>query len=369
MEEWQIALDELYSQYKKNGVIYEEDIFNIAERRNLPLLKLEKLCSELASKGAYISSRNNSEESTKDIYDYAQIDYNHIYTIALEASPTLETLISQVRSIVPPQKNELSSLLKQLRSGNTYARERAITMHMRMVIRIAVGYIEKTEVPLEDLVSEGTIGLMTAIDRYDESIHGYFSSYASLWIRQVLDRYVLYQKSLIHIPVHAYDLLLQIEQKIEPYPFDSTIANINKLATEHNISIQETERAIALLSPFLSLDEDIEDEQANLEFDEFIYGDEDSDIMNCKEMSYYDIEDQYYEKELHSNLLEAMKTLTEKERRVLSLRTGFTDGIEYTLEQVGNIFGVTRERIRQIEAKAIRKLRHPSRARKIKDYY
>lgn len=285
----------------------------------------------------------------------------------MEYSPTLEPLISQIKEVTPPQRNELSSLLLQIHSGNTYARERAITMYMRMVIRIAVGYVEKTEVPFEDLVSEGTIGLIAAIDRYDASIHGYFTSYASLWIRQVLDRYVLYQKSLIHIPVHAYDLLIKIEKTIEPYPFDETMQNKKKISSEFNISIQEVERAMALLRPVISLNYYDEYEQDDTSEDDVLY-DNCFDKIDFSELCCNDFDENCDKSELNLLLQDVINTLSDKERTILLYRTGLFNGHEYTLEQVGKFYGVTRERIRQIENKAIRKLRHPSRSKKIKAF-
>jgi len=369
VEEWQIAVDRLYAQYKKNGVICEDDIYNTAEEMNLPLLKLEKICSVLNSKGVYISNHRDDSKSDDEAFDYAQSDYNLIFNTALELSPTLFPFVSQLKEVVPPQRNELSGLLLQIRSGNTYARERAIAMYIRMVIRIAVGYVYKTEVPLEDLVSEGTIGLMTAIDRYDESVHGYFSSYASLWIRQVIDRYVMYQKSLIHIPVHVYDMLLQIEKIIEPYPFDESQSNKQFLAENFNISICEVERAMLLLSPMISIDDDDYNEQDEINQDEIFFDDDSFEDKYPQEFCTSKLEDENDKNELKIQLLEGMKTLSEKERSILLLRYGMMNNIEYTLEQVGNHYGVTRERIRQIEAKALRKMRHPSGTRHFKGYY
>lgn len=341
MEKWQIAVDKLYAQYKKNGVIYEDDIYNTAEEMNLPLLKLEKICSVLNSKGVYISN-NTKYNKDDEVLDYSQTDYNLIYATALEMSPTLFPLISHLKEVVPPQKNELSRLMIQIRSGNMYARERAIAMYIRTVIRIAVGYVDKTEVPLEDLVSEGTIGLITSIDKYDESVHGYFTSYASLWIRQFIDRYILRQKSIIYIPIHAHELLNQVEKEIEQYNGDNLNDMKEYIAHNLSISLDKLEKALHLLNPLISID----------------YEDFESDYSSS--IQYFNINRNYDNIELRRNLLMAINILTEREKAVLLLRNGFFNNIEYTLEQVGNHFGVTRERIRQIESKALRKLRQPS---------
>lgn len=339
MEAWQNAVNMLYSQYESNGIIFEEDIFNTAEKMNLPLLKLEKLCSELTVKGVYISNRSDINKSdNEDVYDYAQIDYERIYVLALDLSPTLEPLIAQVKEIVPPQRNELSGLLLQIHSGNAIARERAIAMYIRLVIRIAIGYVDKTDVPLEDLISEGTIGLMTAIDRYDESIHGYFSSYASLWIRQVIDRYVLYQKSLIHIPVHVYNTLMQIEKIIESYSFDINELDIQVISKRCNIPICELEMAVKLLSPVLSINDNGNEENNE---NDICCADKRFEDKYPNEFSVFQLEDNNDQKELRIHLLEAMKTISERERSILLLRYGLIDNTEFTLEQIGNHYGVT----------------------------
>ena len=261
--------------------------------------------------------------------------------------------IGKVPLLTPEEEVELAI---QMSEGNEEAKHRMTEANLRLVISIAKGYVNRG-LAMTDLIQEGNLGLMKAVDKF-EYRRGYkFSTYATWWIRQAITRAIADQARTIRIPVHMVETinkLIRVQRQLlqelgrEPYPEE--IAEKMGLPVERVREIQKiSQEPVSLETPI--------GEEEDSHLGDFI---QDDNVPVPAEAAAFTL--------LKEQLVEVLGTLTEREQKVLTLRFGLEDGRARTLEEVGKEFNVTRERIRQIEAKALRKLRHPSRSRKLKDY-
>lgn len=275
--------------------------------------------------------------------------------------------------------------LNQVQEGNLYARERVIQMHLRFAVRIALQRAETYDCEIADTLQEACIGLVTAVDRYDPDSSGPFGSYASLWILQNIGRAQATQRPIVYYPVHkkeGYFTMYPILKENGYLDSDIWVASdIRRLIQDRlGCGIDQVEDIVNQSMPIESLDAIYEMFLKNIEKDEIqddvfeniteneIQGDV---FQNISSDAFYWNDDVYEEIEqgaLRENLENLLGELTNREQEVLKARYGFEDGVEKTLEEVGQTFGVTRERIRQIESKAIRKLSNPTRIRKLKSF-
>jgi len=322
-----------------------------------------KFLSSLYNRNGYTITRKDEDELSGNI-DKTQTDYEPIFERVLDISPELSMFIKHIRAVHPPQDGEWQRLMPQAQGGNKLAKNRMIDMYLRVVVRVALGVYDYKGYELEDLIQEGVIGLMKAIEKYDANEHGTFVSYSLWWIRQFIDRAIADKKRAIRIPVHTLEVIDKINQFYRQFSKQS-----GRDPTAEEVSIE-------ICLPPEKVEEILKSSQEPKSLDtmssvlEAKYGDEweayfgdafiDEDVSCPMDTAIYAL--------LNEQMVSVLGTLTVREGDVLKLRYGFDGRHNRTLEEVGIKFGVTRERIRQIEAKALRKLRLPSRSKKLEDF-
>jgi RNA polymerase primary sigma factor len=292
-----------------------------------------------------------------DEYDRSQTDFNKLYEDAIAAEPILEQLVNDIREIQPPQHREWMALIPQYQAGNKYAANRLYEMYLRSVLKIAYQFSKKYNAPLVDTFEDGMEGLLKSFRRYDLSKHGVFPSYYPMWVMQNITRNMAFSPNpQLYLPVHVRTKLYKIFDNVEAAEWDlSSQALIKSVVDELECSAEEAERLLGFFVAIPSLDELLENKKDEFFSDQGAFADE---LARRTEHN-----------DLRRIIDVLLKEIKPRESQILDLRYGLTDGKERTLEEIGDMLSLTRERIRQIEEKGLRKLRHPTRANKIRDYY
>lgn len=370
------ALSNLIQLSSEKGFLVFDDIYDVADKWNLSIRDVDYLSSSIATRGILVYDEDpvaNTTCSSEDDYDdYAQRDYEGVFNRVVELDPGLENFINAVRAVIPPQVREMDQLKYQVQEGNVYARERVIQMHLRLAVRIALQRSEIYDCEIADTLQEACIGLVTAVDKYVPDSGRSFMSYASLWILQNIERTQPTQKSTVYYPAYKkeeYFTMYPILKKDGYLDSDIWInQDVRGLIQERlDCGTNQVEDVIQQSMPFESLDTIYEVFLKNIESDEIqdnVFDDNNSDAFYWNDIGYEEIE----QRALRETLESLMHELKKREQEILKARYGFEDGVEKTLEEIGQSFGVTRERIRQIEAKAIKKLSSPTKKKKLEDF-
>ena len=342
-------IEKLYHEYTVRGFISEDHIFNVLEENGISLFDVEYICDHLLSKGVIIRDDTPVDDDEEE-YDRSNIDYEEVFREVLEIDDSFTDFIEYIRGIKPPQHREWMNLMPQVKLNNAFARNRIFEMYMKVAVRIALVHSKRYQLPLDETIQNAMMGLHISIDKYETARQENFASYFPLWVRQYIMRDAQTLNPSVYFPTHVKEKLFAIYDNMEEYYGDIEertepgIELLQSIATELECSLDEARKLFDYLVPFESIEELLEDEE-----NESLFSD---DGIGSEEMV------KSVEIRIDAEVLyERLKTLTPREETVVKMRYGIGFDHEYTLEEVGKELCITRESVRQIEAKAFRKIR------------
>ncbi|ERL05211.1 RNA polymerase sigma factor RpoD [Mitsuokella sp. oral taxon 131] len=351
----------LLSAGKKNGgTLTYGELVEALQAQDLTPDEIDMLYDLFSKRGIEIVDDSNSNTQDDDEMDSSQseeeVEIDLSVPEGISIDDPVRMYLKEIGRVPLLTAEEEVALAKRMENGEEEAQRRLAEANLRLVVSIAKRYVGRGMLFL-DLIQEGNLGLIKAVEKFDYNKGYKFSTYATWWIRQAITRAIADQARTIRIPVHMVETinkLIRVSRQLlqqlgrEPLP--------EEIAKEMEISVERVREIMKIAQEPVSLETPIgEEEDSHL--GDFI---EDQDAPAPADAASFML--------LKEQLEEVLDTLTPREEKVLRLRFGLDDGRARTLEEVGQNFGVTRERIRQIEAKALRKLRHPSRSRKLKDF-
>ena len=352
---------------KKKNVLEYQEISDFFKDQSLEVEQMEKVLDFLEASGVDVLriSGNDEELILDDDADIEKMDDEEEIELdkidlsvpeGVSIEDPVRMYLKEIGKVSLLTADEEIELAKRMEQGDEDAKKRLAEANLRLVVSIAKRYVGRGMLFL-DLIQEGNLGLIKAVEKFDYRKGYKFSTYATWWIRQAITRAIADQARTIRIPVHMVETinkLIRVSRQLlqelgrEPTP--------EEIAEEMSMPVERVREILKISQEPVSLETPIgEEEDSHL--GDFI---QDDNVPVPADAAAFSL--------LKEQLNEVLGTLTEREQKVLRLRFGLDDGRARTLEEVGKEFNVTRERIRQIEAKALRKLRHPSRSRKLKDY-
>ncbi len=348
-------VQELVKDGKENGFLTYEQIAKKTIDLDLDSNSLDELYNTLTENQIEVRAEDeeeaiNLEEENLEIVDIPNESKD------MSVNDNVRMYLKEIGKISLLNLEEEQKLSKRVAEGDEEAKRLLAESNLRLVVSIAKRYVGRGLLFL-DLIQEGNIGLMKAVEKFDYDKGYKFSTYATWWIRQAITRALADQARTIRVPVHMVETInkmarieRQMTLELNREPSDEELAKKMGLSVDKIVEIKKiSQDPVSLETPI--------GEEDDSHLGDFLA---DERTMSPEEYATYEI--------LKDELRDVLKTLTKREEEVLELRFGLLDGSCHTLEEVGKKFGVTRERIRQIEAKALRKLRHPSRAKRLKDF-
>lgn len=347
-----VIVKNLIEKGKKNGTLTYKEIMDEIDHIDLGPEQIEKIYEVLESMGIEVQGDMNEVSGVEE--EELELDLSIPEGVAID--DPVRMYLKEIGKVPLLSSEEEIELAQKIEEGSQYAKKKLAEANLRLVVSIAKRYVGRGMLFL-DLIQEGNLGLIKAVEKFDYRKGYKFSTYATWWIRQAITRAIADQARTIRIPVHMVETInklvrvsRQLLQELGREPSPEEIAEAMDIPVERVREIQKiSQEPVSLETPI--------GEEEDSHLGDFI---QDDNVPVPAEAAASTL--------LKEQLVEVLGTLTEREQKVLRLRFGMDDGRARTLEEVGKEFNVTRERIRQIEAKALRKLRHPSRSRKLKDY-
>lgn len=371
MEEKTLTFEEKLSKLlelakSKKNVLDEKEVLDAFAGDELTPEKLDRIYDFLDKKHVDVLKMSNDDDMDPDLFSEDEdadpedeIDVEHIDLSVPEGigvDDPVRMYLKEIGKVPLLSPDEEIELAKKIELGDEEAKKKLAESNLRLVVSIAKRYAGRG-MQLLDLIQEGNLGLIKAVEKFDYRKGYKFSTYATWWIRQAITRAIADQARTIRIPVHMVETINRLvriqRQLVQKLGREATP---EELAKELDMPVERVREIMKISQDPVSLETPIgEEEDSHL--GDFI---QDNNVEVPADAATYTL--------LHEQLMDVLSTLTEREQKVLRLRFGLDDGRPRTLEEVGRQFNVTRERIRQIEAKALRKLRHPSRSKILKDY-
>jgi RNA polymerase sigma factor, sigma-70 family len=359
--EKKIDMRELIEKGKSEGSLSNSDIMKALEFVDFDIDQIEKIYETLENNGIEVTSYINPAEfeeieSEVERFESAEEMEKMLAQEGLNIDDPVRMYLKEIGKVPLLDAERELYLAERMTQGDELAKNELVEANLRLVVSIAKRYVGKGMFFL-DLIQEGNLGLMKAVEKFDYTKGYKFSTYATWWIRQAITRAIADQARTIRIPVHMVETIHKVSrysrQLLQELGHE---ASADEIAEKMGMSADKVREIMKIAQDPVSLETPIgEEEDSHL--GDFI---PDDDSPAPAEAASYAL--------LREQLCEVLQTLTPREEHVLKLRFGLTDGRTRTLEEVGKEFNITRERIRQIEAKALRKLRHPSRSKRLRDY-
>lgn len=352
----EVMIERIAAVGKEKGYISYTDINDLLENVKVELSSIDVVYEALEERGIEVVTDRESAKRN----DAPEKDEKEAEDLSVPKGISLDDpvrmYLKEIGKVPLLSGDEEIQLAQEMENGSDYARQKLCEANLRLVVSIAKRYVGRGMLFL-DLIQEGNLGLIKAVEKFDWRKGYKFSTYATWWIRQAITRAIADQARTIRIPVHMVETINKLirvkRQLIQDFGRDP---KPEEIAQEMDMPVEKVREILKIAQEPVSLETPIgEEEDSHL--GDFI---EDNDAPAPAEAASFSM--------LKEQLIEVLDTLTPREQKVLKLRFGLEDGKARTLEEVGRRFEVTRERIRQIEAKALRKLKHPSRSKKLKDF-